>query len=299
MNILLIGAGGFIGSYCSSHLTAKGYTIFGADISKSETDTRFYQIDKNIADFEKIFQDQEFDICINASGAASVPFSLESPKLDFELNTLNVVKILDAIRVHAPKCFFINFSSAAVYGNPECLPVTESMKPSPMSPYGWHKYYAELICREYATFFGIQSCNLRVFSAYGPRLEKQFFWDLFNKLKTDLDLELLGTGTESRDFIYVEDIAKCVELIIENRLKLPSIINVASGIETSIRKAAEIFSNLMGTGRKINFIGESRIGDPLNWKADISILQSIGFNPVFTLEQGLEEYILWLQKEKK
>jgi UDP-glucose 4-epimerase len=299
MKILIIGSEGFIGSYCTSHLKTKGYSIFGADITYNDTSFDFYLLDKNSADFQKIFQDQVFDVCINASGAASVPFSIESPMLDFELNTGNIVKILEAIRIHAPNCFFINFSSAAVYGNPEFQPVTESMKPSPMSPYGWHKYYAELICKEYATFFGIQSCNLRIFSAYGPRLKKQFFWDLFNKLKTDKELELFGTGNESRDFIYVEDIAKCVELIIDNRAHMPGIINVASGIETSISKAAQIFCDLMGTQNKIKFRGESRIGDPLNWKGDISILKSIGFNPMFTLEKGLEEYILWLRTGKK
>ncbi len=299
MKILIIGSCGFIGSYCLNHLEAKGYSIFGADINYIDPKSGYYILDQNNPDFQKIFQDQLFDVCINASGAASVPFSIEKPMLDFELNTGNIVKILEAIRIHAPNCYFINFSSAAIYGNPEYLPVVESMKPSPMSPYGWHKYYAELICEEYASFFGIKSSNLRIFSAYGPRLKKQFFWDLYNKLKTDEDLVLLGTGNESRDFIFVEDIAKCVELIIENRQHNPQIINVASGIETSIRSAAQLFCDLIGAGNKINFIGESRKGDPINWKADISIIQSIGFNPTFTLKEGLEAYILWLRNEKR
>lgn len=299
MNILIVGAGGFIGSYCSSYLISRGYSIFGADVIKSNIGDFFFQIDKVNSNFDEIFKQYKFDICINASGAASVPLSLENPINDFQLNTINVIKILEAIRIYSPKCYFINFSSAAVYGNPDSLPVTEKMTASPMSPYGWHKYYAELLCKEYSNLFGIHSCNLRVFSAYGPGLRKQFFWDLFNKLNTNLNVDLLGTGAESRDFIYVDDIARCVELIIEFRAKLPDVINIASGVETSIRKAAEIFSDLMRPECKINFIGQTRIGDPINWKADISILKSIGFKPEFNLEQGLEEYIQWLQKEKK
>jgi len=299
MNVLIIGSSGFIGSYCYKHLVSKGYSVFCSDINSINSPHEFFLLDPVNTDFDKIFKDTKFDICINASGAASVPFSLENPIQDFILNTGNVVKILEAIRLFSPNCFLINFSSAAIYGNPIKLPVTESMKPKPMSPYGWHKYYAEQICKEYSHFFNIKTCNLRVFSAYGPGLKKQFFWDLFNKLENKKELELFGTGHESRDFIFVEDIAQSVELIIENRFSLPDIINVASGNETSIHDAAQIFNELVNKGNQIRFSGKVRLGDPLNWKADINILRSIGFRPSHTLKKGLEKYKIWVQKEKK
>lgn len=295
MKILVIGAAGFLGRQCIHYLQKKQYEVSGADIIAPAT----FLLDKHDTDFSQIFKENSFDVCINASGAASVPFSLETPKVDFELNTGNVLKILEAIRIYNPECFFINFSSAAIYGNPETLPITESMKAAPMSPYGWHKHYAEQICKEYALFFNIKVCSLRVFSAYGPGLKKQFFWDLFNKLEKQQEVELFGTGNESRDFIYVEDITKCVELIIENRHFLPENINVASGVETSISDAAQIFAKLLNKGNQVRFGGEVRLGDPLNWKADIKILQSIGFKSKYTIEQGLQEYILWLRKETK
>ncbi len=271
----------------------------GADISAINNTAVFYELDPANTDFEAVFKCRPFDVCINASGAASVPNSLETPLLDFSLNSGNVIKILEAIRTHNPACFLINFSSAAVYGNPQSLPIKEGMQPAPMSPYGWHKYYAEQICREYTEFFNIKTCNLRVFSAYGPRLRKQFFWDLFNKLKTGEDVSLFGTGNESRDFIYAEDISRCVELVIENRNTVPPVINIASGIETTIKEAAQTFAKLTGYTSAISFRGETRAGDPINWRADIGVLRSIGFNPLFTLEQGLEEYIAWLRKEEK
>jgi UDP-glucose 4-epimerase len=299
MKVIVIGATGFIGRHCIHYLQQKQYEVSGADIVPVDITPVGFLLDKHNTDFSKIFSENSFDVCINASGAASVPFSLETPQLDFELNTGNVVKILEALRKFNPGCFFINFSSAAIYGNPETLPVTESMTAAPMSPYGWHKHYAEQICKEYALFFNIKVCNLRVFSAYGPGLKKQFFWDLYHKLQKQQEVELFGTGNESRDFIYVDDIVKCVELIIENRDSLPDNINVASGVETSISEAAQVFAELLSTGNKIRFGGEIRVGDPLNWKADINILRSIGFNPSYTLIQGLEEYILWLQNEKK
>ena len=145
----------------------------------------------------------------------------------------------------------------------------------------------------------IKTCNLRLFSAYGPGLRKQFFWDLFNKFKNEEIIELYGTGSESRDFIYIDDIAKCLNLVIENRNSLPDILNVASGVETTISDAAKIFSNLLNNRKQINFGGQFKIGDPLNWQSDIQILKRIGFVPSFTLEQGLNQYILWLQNQEK
>ena len=159
--------------------------------------------------------------------------------------------------------------------------------------------YAEEICKEYSLFFKIKVCNLRIFSAYGPGLTKQFFWDLFNKLQKPNDIELFGTGRESRDFIYIDDIVRCVELIIENRFSIPDNINVASGIEITISEAAHTFKELLNIDKQIKFSGESRPGDPLNWRADINILQSMGFNPAYTLKEGLNQYIIWLKKEKK
>lgn len=295
MKIIIIGSGGFIGKHCFHYLKEIGYEIFGADIIPVNSIPNQFLLDKENTNFSKIFISNTYDICINASGAASVQVSLENPMLDFDLNTINVFKILEAIRVYNPNCFFINFSSAAIYGNPEKLPVVESLNPAPMSPYGVHKLFAEQICKEYTFYFNIKTCNLRLFSAYGPGLRKQFFWDLFNKFKNEEIIELYGTGSESRDFIYIDDIAKCLNLVIQNRNSLPDILNVGSGVETTISDAAKIFSKILDNRKQINFGGQFKIGDPLNWQSDIQILKSIGFVPSFTLEQGLNQYILWLQ----
>jgi UDP-glucose 4-epimerase len=298
MKILVVGSNGFIGSHCVELLRINGYDVFEADIVRVNKDN-FYQLDKVNPDFNNIFSKNLFDICINASGAASVPKSLIEPFNDFSLNTLNVIRLLESIRIFSPNCFFINFSSAAIYGNPINLPIVENMQPLPLSPYGFHKLYAEQVCSEYFDFFKIKSCNLRVFSAFGPRLEKQFFWDLYNKLKISDSVELFGTGKESRDFIFIDDLVNCILLIIKNRFILPNVINIASGIETKISDAAYLFANLLGTEKKITFNGVIREGEPLNWRADISTMKTIGFVPLNSIEKGIEKYIKWLISEKK
>ena len=94
------------------------------------------------------------------------------------LNVSNVFKQLDAIRKFQPGCKYINLSSAAVYGNPESLPISEDHHLDPISPYGNHKKMAEEVCADFYTNYRIPTCSLRIFSAYGAGLQKQLFWDL-------------------------------------------------------------------------------------------------------------------------
>ncbi|HXD91726.1 MAG TPA: NAD-dependent epimerase/dehydratase family protein, partial [Bacteroidia bacterium] len=180
MKILIIGSKGFIGSHASRFFSA-GHDVWGADVLESNDDKKYYLLDKKNTNFEVIFLENTFDLCINASGNGSVPISINSPVLDFELNVTNTIKLLDAIRVHNPLCKFINISSAAVYGNPPGIPVTEDMPLLPLSPYGWHKLYSEQISKEYFYLYNLQTINLRLFSVYGEHLKKQLFWDIYQK----------------------------------------------------------------------------------------------------------------------
>ena len=177
MKILVVGSKGFIGSHCVDYFSQNN-EVWGCDVVLDYNIPNYISIDSVDSDFLEVFQSNKFDVCINCSGAANVPFSLEKPFNDFKLNALNVIKLLEAIRIHSPECKFITMSSAAVYGNPESLPIVENQKKEPVSPYGFHKVISELVCKEYSKFWNIKTCCLRVFSAYGPRLKKQLLWDL-------------------------------------------------------------------------------------------------------------------------
>lgn len=205
MKIIIIGSRGFIGNACVEYFR-RDNEVWECDVVMDYDRPRYLFIEAVDSDFQEIFRDGEFDVCINCSGAANVPFSLEKPLHDFQLNTLNVFKILDAIRRYNPECKFLNLSSAAVYGNPVSLPVTESQAVAPVSPYGMHKAMAENICEEFYRFWGVSTCSVRIFSAYGPGLKKQLLWDISCKLLNDGPLHLFGTGEETRDFIYISDL---------------------------------------------------------------------------------------------
>lgn len=295
MVILVVGSKGFIGSHCVDYFSQK-HEVWGCDVALDYNSSNYISIDAVDSDFLSIFEQRQYDVCINCSGAANVPFSLEKPFNDFKMNTLNVFKLLEAIRKYAPRCKFITMSSAAVYGNPESLPILESQNSNPVSPYGYHKVMAEMICEEYGKYWNIQTCCLRIFSAFGPGLKKQLFWDLYHKIVNDEKPTLWGTGRESRDFIYISDIVRIIELAISHSTFNGEVVNVANGKQIEIAVVAETVRRVIGTDKTITFNQSSRKGDPINWKADISKIEKWGYEPNIDLEQGVKNYIKWVRE---
>lgn len=298
MKIIVIGSEGFIGSNSFKYFSERGEEVFGCDIINRPDANKdlYFHIDAANPNYDKLFKLNKFDVCLNASGSANVAYSFNNIHEDFNLNTNNVFLILESIRQFNPTCRFINFSSAAVYGNPTALPVRESSAIAPISPYGYHKYESEQICQEFYKMHKIPTCSLRVFSAYGNGLKKQIFWDIYQKSKLGKTIELFGTGDETRDFIFIEDLMQALHKIIKSDSFNGAVINVSSGIETTIHEAANKFISYFGNDFHILFNGNEKPGDPKNWKADISKLLSYGYLPEFNITDGLKQYYLWLKK---
>lgn len=296
MKILIIGSKGFIGSHCHDYFEQK-YDTWGCDIFQDSDDKNYLTIDPSNPDYAPLFK-LGFDYCINCSGAANVKLSLSNPLIDFDLNVRNLIRILDTIRQYNPQCRFINISSAAVYGNPDYLPINTDTPPNPISPYGFHKLVAEQVCSEYHRIWNIKCCSARVFSVYGPGLRKQLFWDIFHRLNQDDSIELWGTGHESRDFIYISDLVKALEIILLNAPFNADTINVSNGEQTSIKQIAKIVEDLFGGTKKCTFNGKTRIGDPQNWEADISVLKGWGYAQTVDLKQGIKNYYRWVKEDQ-
>jgi dTDP-glucose 4,6-dehydratase/UDP-glucose 4-epimerase len=292
MKILIVGSKGFIGSHALSELRKK-HDVWGCDVFTDYNEKNYFIITAQL-DFNSIFFQKEFDVCINASGAANVSDSLRNPGRDFELNVHNVFLILEAIRTHCPTCKFLNLSSAAVYGNPDQLPVREIQSLKPLSPYGYHKMQAEQLCAEYYKFFNVGTCSLRIFSAYGPGLKKQILWDLYLKSQASSTVELFGTGEETRDYVYVDDIVEAIKLLIEKDTFYGSFYNVASGKAQRLRDLAELFLQSINWAGNLKFTKVKRSGDPDFWQADISKIGELGFAPKVSIQEGIKRYAQWL-----
>lgn len=296
MRILIIGSKGFIGNCATQFFKQLNYQVFGCDVVTDYNEKNYFQIDATNSDYNFLFEHNQIDICLNCSGAASVPLSLEFPIKDFTLNTINVFKILEAIRNQKSKCKFINLSSAAVYGNPSILPIKEDTFLKPLSPYGIHKMQAEQICKEYFDFYQISTCSVRIFSAYGNGLKKQLLWDLFCKFSSNETVELFGTGNETRDFIHVDDVLQSIYLIIQNAAFVGEEFNIGNGKEHSISYIADLFKDYLISNKEILFNNRVKLGDPLRWQADISKLQKMGYKPEYTIEKGVKDYIDWVKE---
>ncbi|MBM6759078.1 NAD-dependent epimerase/dehydratase family protein [Bacteroides mediterraneensis] len=295
MKILVIGSKGFIGSHCVDFFSHKN-EVWGCDVLIDYNTPNYLFIESVDSDFQDIFLNHKFDVCINCSGAASVPFSIENPYHDFQLNTLNVYKILESIRKFCPECRYISMSSAAVYGNPTQLPIKESSTLAPVSPYGIHKVMAEQICKEFSDFWNIKTCCIRIFSAYGPRLRKQLLWDISQKAIKQDKVLLYGTGNETRDFIYVSDVVSIINLAITHSDFNGEVINAANGKQETIANIANLMLKALSIDKSIIFNQEVRPGDPLNWEADITKIQNWGYTQQFNIETGINNYVSWLKE---
>jgi UDP-glucose 4-epimerase len=301
-SVLIIGVSGFLGGYIADEFLRHEYRVSGVDASSRSHPGRkdLYRHDQlsiPSGQFNSILAELQPNYCINCAGSSSVARSISNPSLDYQANTTLVFDLLEAIRLHAPTCSFITLSSAAVYGNPSQLPINENQNLLPLSPYGFHKLQAELLCQEYSSIHGINTACARIFSAYGRGLRRQVIWDIARKCAVYGRVELMGTGNETRDFLHANDVAIAIRILAERSEFKGEAYNIASGKEVSIRDLANLLVNAFGAASPAMFNGRQDPGTPKNWRADISKLQSLGFAPTTSLEAGIRDVLAWFQSE--
>jgi UDP-glucose 4-epimerase len=298
MKFLVTGAGGFIGTHLSAYLSRQQYDLTcivknakASDLSCSST--KVHELQLPSPEIYKIIAETQPDVLIHAAGMSSVPLSVENPLQDFAYGPPVVFQLLDALRIHSPDCAFILISSAAVYGNPTRLPISEDMALMPISPYGFHKLQSESLVKEFSTLYGVPGVSMRIFSAYGTGLKKQLLWDLCQKANRENEILVMGGGSETRDFIHVSDICRAIKLICKQDDFHGQAINICSGTSTPISDIALLLAAQFPHHPSIRFSGENIPGSPLQWQGDNSWLSSRGFECSVSLLKGIQEYVRW------
>ncbi len=301
---LITGASGFLAAAIAAKFRTAGYALYGIDVRAPPQDGRwagFCRARLEDADLTHLMAGRSPAIVCHLAGSSTVGRSVADPNGDFESLLPGTCRLLNWIGKGGPGARLLLFSSAAVYGNPAQLPVMEDCSVAPISPYGIHKAAAELMCHAYAKLYGFRSVALRVFSAYGPGLRKQVIWDIATKaLKASADgtnfVHLDGTGRETRDFVYVEDVADAALVLARNGWpEAVQQVNIGSGVEVSIRQLARKIVEILGVKVEVSFSGAARAGDPARWCADISLLRELGGLPRTTLDRGLKGVSTWLE----
>ena len=293
---LVTGAQGFLGRQVAAEFRAAGYRVVG--IAREPLDESL-PLDAYICSelpgpaLGDLLAAEQPDVVVHTAGPASVMASMQDPVADLQGTVMVLAAVLHDIRKFSPSSRLLVLSSAAVYGNPLTLPVSEGARLAPVSPYGFHKMAAETLLSEFFTVFGIRAAALRIFSAYGPGLRRQLLFDICEKARAGGVVRLFGTGNETRDFVHGKDVARACRVVAENAPMHAEAYNCASGHETTVRKIAEMLVPRIAPGDAIEFSGEERAGDPLRWSADISRLSALGFTPAVSIEDGVADYAEW------
>ena len=300
--ILITGAGGFLGTHLCQYFGNRGQQIAAVGRFLTTLDTSQYPNIWRIAGmtlpdqaFVKVVREFQPEILIHCAGTSSVPLSVADPFGDFQKSVELCAFVLDTLRRMANRCIYVFLSSAAVYGNPQQLPISESSPPNPVSPYGYHKWMCETIAEEYSNLHKIHTIVLRIFSAYGERLRKQVIFDLCRNFAdpNSSTIELFGTGSESRDFIHAVDVGRAIETLVVSGGD--GIFNLGTGVQTTIANLASLIGEQFSNPKPIAFDNLTREGDPRFWQADISKIRSLGFTSSIDLAEGIERTCQWFR----
>ena len=273
---VVLGAGGFLGRYICREFSRHGIRVIGIGRTAPAAGEVACFIPGELLAIElaNIFATEKPRWVINAAGGASVGQSFTDPFADWQRTVQVQARVLEGLRTSQCNAFYLFLSSAAVYGEPGELPISEATPCKPISPYGMHKWQAEMLQEEYGRFWGLRGAVLRIFSAYGEGLTRQVVYDLSQKiLQAESKLEVYGTGEETRDFIHATDVARAIFCIAQQEAE--GIINVASGQQTRIADLARSLVDRLRPGLPIVFTGEEKAGNPRQWEADVARLREL------------------------
>jgi UDP-glucose 4-epimerase len=295
--ILITGGLGQVGSYIAENLMENNEVVLLDNMSSftwKKVPSDIEVIKKDVLDVDIMDIVDGCDVVIHLAAQISVGKSMENPMFDAQNNLIGTLNMLEAAR-YADVNRFIYFSSAAVYGNTEYLPVDELHPLNPLSPYGASKLSGEIYSKMYHRQFGLPVVCLRPFNIYSPRQDSSNPYSgvisiFIEKVKNNEYLPIFGSGSQTRDFVSVHDVVDMVLLAMEQDSAIGGVFNVGTGQKISVQKLAEMILNIHDNGGGIEYL-PSRMGDIMDSYADISKAKSIGYVPKISIEMGLRKFL--------
>jgi len=296
MKIIVTGGAGFIGSHVTDIYIENGHEVYVIDDlsnGKEENINKqavFFKEDiRNYKEIKRIFDKVEPDLVNHHAAQIMITKSVEDPGYDAEINILGTINLLKICKEKSIKRFIFASTGGAMYGNPARLPVSEDYPVSPLSPYGISKLSAEKYIDFFEKEFGIDSVILRYANVYGPRQDpygEAGVVAIFSKrIIENKPCIIYGDGNQTRDFVYVKDVAK-VNLLALKMEK--GIYNVGTEKETSVNRLFEIFKGIAPEAEKE--YAPKRPGEVERISLSVKrINKKTGWVPEYSIEKGVKE----------
>lgn len=318
MRIAITGGAGFIGSHVADLLASTGHRILALDDLSNGSVTNLARwaegpsssaystqaavtlrrVDiRDRAALNAAFAAFEPAAVLHLAAVASVPRSVAEPLLASDVNLGGTANVLEAARCCGARRF-VFASSGAVYGPQPRLPSAETDPVEPASPYAAHKAAGELLARAYRAAWGSEACSVRFLNVYGPRQRADDPYagviSLFSgKLRAGQRATITGDGGETRDYIYVDDVARAVAAALLGPDPGAAPINVGSGTATSVRTLHTLLAGLLGVPDDPLF-APPRPGDVRHSQARVDRMRErLGVEAQVSIAEGLRRLLAW------
>jgi UDP-glucose 4-epimerase len=297
VRVLLTGGAGFIGSHVADQLLARGHDVTVVDdLSTGKRENvpegaLFYELDIR-GGCVKAFEEFEPEALCHQAAQMDVRRSVREPAFDADVNVLGTLRLLENCVKYGTKKIVFASTGGAVYGEQRTFPAPEKHPLYPVSPYGVSKLACERYLHYYHIQYGLSYLALRYANVYGPRQDPHgeagvvaiFCGNLVDGCESTIN----GTGEQTRDYVYVEDVARANVLALEG--EAPSgAYNVGTGIETSVNELYEVLRGISDKDLP-PMHGPAKPGEQLRSSVEPSAAgRALGWHPKTDLATGLEK----------
>lgn len=308
---LVTGADGFIGSHLVELLVASGYEVTALAVYNSNNDWGWLE---TVACREQIrvvsgdVRDPHFcrtlvagqDIVFHLAALVAIPYSYVAQDSYVDTNVKGTLNMCQAAKEHGVKRF-IQTSTSEVYGSALYVPIDEKHPLQPQSPYSASKIGSDAMAMSFHYAFGLPVTVARPFNTYGPRQSaRAVIPTIITQIAAGRTRIELGDTRPTRDFNYVEDTCRGLLLLAECEAAVGKTVNIGSNYEISVGDTLETIRRLMGS--EVEFVCDPARLRPENsevqrlWCDNTLIRSLTGFEPRYTLEQGLARSIEWFRQ---
>ncbi|WP_456482955.1 SDR family oxidoreductase [Methanopyrus kandleri] len=304
----MTGGAGFIGSHVVEELVDRGHDVVVLDNFSVGREENLREVRDDIeivrADVtdpravERTFREYRPEAVIHLAAQVNVRYSMESPFVDARINALGTLNLVSLAAEHDVERFVYASSGGAVYGEPEYLPVDEKHPTRPISNYGVSKLAGEYYVRVYAERDGFEYVILRYANVYGPRQDPRGEAGVIPifllRAARGEPLTIFGDGEQTRDFVFVEDVARVTAEAVERG---DGVYNIGTGRETSVNDIVNAVKAVTGVDVKVVY-EDPRPGEVRRIYLDPSrAREELGFEPRVDLEEGIERTWEWIRRK--